>query len=60
MTNGRKSYVLAQYGIFPSMLKNHHQCPTTLSLRFMPPICDRWFLTEGFKNSFYFSFKNDC
>jgi len=44
MINGRKSNMPVQDGIFPSMLKNHHQCKPIIKLRFMPPICDGWFL----------------
>ena len=48
MTDGRKSNVLAQDGIFSSMLKNHHEYATILKLRFMPPIYGGWFLTKFF------------
>ena len=46
MSDGRKSDVVTNYGIFSSMLKNYLSIPGIISYRFMPPVCDWWFLTN--------------
>ena len=45
MTDGRKPNILAYYGIFSSMLKNHWSISITMKPSFMPPVYDWWFLT---------------